>query len=201
MTRMEEMGTLVLGFCGRARHGKDSAAEAIREYCNEYVISCRVYSASDVIVKDCVEQGLLLPGTRRSDLTTREELDILVRVSHERRAEDPEYWHKRLQAKMEADAFEVAIIPNLRYLNDCTWLKSLGGHLISVLRLNRDPERNIYLSPDRDPNDDTETDSWLMPADFFLTACSGDEALIGEQAITLFLYIQGLRRTLQFPIL
>jgi hypothetical protein len=51
-----------------------------------------------------------------------------------RRASDPHYWLKRMRERIEADGPYVALISDVRFLNEFEMIRSAGGYMVRVER-------------------------------------------------------------------
>lgn len=171
--------TLLLGLCGRARHGKDFVASVIHK---EFVFwSYRVFtsSVSLEVLKDAQAKGLIRPDITRAECT-RAELDILVKHGHEGRAEHPDKWLRKLEESATISCAQVVIVSGIRFPNEITWLRSYRGVIGRVKRYNDDG--SVFISPDRDPNDPMETCIERVVADYEITATTGQESWLENQA-------------------
>jgi len=186
---------LVIGFGHRARQGKSLCAEAICAHATSKGFDARIYSFSDEVLWHCQERGLIPEATinwrssiERKDLTPRQ-LEILGRVGFEERIHDPDFWIKRLFARIERDCYQVALIPNLRYRNEAERVTAAGGITVLIERFNADGSH--YIAPERNPNLRSETSLRGWPWDFRLAAISGQTLWLERQARALFDYLGG----------
>lgn len=180
--------TLIIGFSGRARHGKSEASKAIADHVNDHGEVARLYDIGDMIRRYCIAGGIL-PLIERADMT-REQLEILINVGKERRLVDVNFWIGQLMQQIAIDKPDVAICPNLRYQNEAETVRRWGGYVVRMNRLNHDG--STFISEDRPANDTSETNLEFWPADFYLVTKDGHAALAAEQAITLYEYLRGL---------
>jgi len=176
---------LILGFSGRARSGKSGACKAIQEHCWSAGVTAGSYDIGQAAIDYCVEGGLL-PRKPREEMTA-DDLAVVVRESTAQSKCDPRFWLGRIEQAIQRDNCEVALIPNVRLRNEVAFVHSRGGYIVKVMRLNKNG--STYISLDRDPNHILETDLGLTPADFYLTCNTGDNELVGLQAVTLYDYI------------
>lgn len=179
---------ILLGLVGRARCGKTSIANAIVEYSRGQDFVAKIYDIGAEVLQYCIASGMI-ENKLREDLTP-EEIQILVRVGKECRESDQDFWIRPLMKKLAEEEPEVAIIPNIRYLNETEWVKDYRGYNVRVTRLNENG--SCFISTDRDPNHDSETQLQDFNADYHITVKDGDQILAEEQAITLFVYLKGL---------
>lgn len=188
--------TLILGFSGRARHGKTEACNAIADHVNndlDFAVyghepTARLYDIGDLIRRYCIANELL-PQVERADMS-REQLEILINVGKEKRAVDLNFWFAQLIGQIKLDAPDVALLPNLRYANEAAGTRAAGGYIIRMTRLN--PDGSTFISDDRPANDISETSLEFWAADFYITQKDGHAALTGEYAVTLYEYLRGL---------
>jgi len=144
---------IFLGFSGKPRHGKDTAAAAIlREF-----PQAKIYSISDLI---CAELGLARNEVR--------DVSILQAHSHKRCAKDPLYWARQIAEAIERDAPHIAIITNVRRWDEAQFYRGMGCVLVRVTSLN--PNGSPYVPRDRDMNDPLETELDGYNFDYHLTA-------------------------------
>jgi hypothetical protein len=180
---------IIIGFSGRARHGKTECTMAIKEYAEK--CECRtvgIYDVGAMILQMCIKQNRL-PQVNRVDMT-KEQLQVLIDVGKEMRKVDENYWVNRVVEQALEDKFDVAMCPNLRMPQECAAIRNVGGYVVRVNSLNADG--SMYISPDRDPNDPTETALQFWAADFYLTVVDPPDAtLLKAQAVTLYKYIRG----------
>lgn len=178
---------LILGLGNRARHGKDTAGEAIVSYYERHNDSlykkygigkrthAKLYKFAGALYQECRE----LHGMTEKDPV------LLQRVGMERRVEDENYWVKQIDAQLKADAatVDVAIITDVRFLNETAYVKANGGATINVSRLNLDGTPYVDPSRPADHPSETELDDYLW--DYRIVAYSGEVALIEQLAICI----------------
>lgn len=177
--------TLVIGASGRARHGKTDFCEAIRDYViYEQGGTAKLYDIGDMIRRYCIANGLL-PQVERKDMT-KEQLQILIDVGKKKRDENEDYWINQMLFQIKQNGLDVALIPNLRYLNEAKAIKDIGGFVVRMKRLN--PDGSTFISEDRPPNHVSETNLEFWAADAYLTTVEGQTDLIAPMAITVYEY-------------
>ena len=179
--------TIIFGFSGRARCGKTYSCEAIKRHVINGGGTAKIYDVGNMVRLYCIDNGLL-PQVERENMT-KEQLAILVDIGARQRAVDPEFWCRQMFAAIEAENVDVALIPNLRMQNEVDGVRARGGYVIRVKRLNADGSE--YISPDRDPNHFLETSLEFWPADFYITAKSGQAQLIEAFAVAMFDHVLG----------
>lgn len=176
---------LIIGFSGRARHGKTNACEAIVSRAARAGYVAKMYDIGDMIRRHCIAWGHL-PVVARADMT-KEQLQILINVGKEKRAVDVNYWIGQMFKAIEREKPDVALCPNLRYENEAAACHEHGGHVVRLTRLNENG--SVFISDDRPPNDISETALEFWPADYYLTTKPDQLDLLAEQAWTLFCYL------------
>lgn len=108
-----------------------------------------------------------------------------------RRAQDENYWVKKTFASIPAN-LDIAMITDVRFPNEVEGVRSRGGYTVNVQRLREDGTQ--FYSSDRPATHPSEVavddpKYW----DFFLKIPNGHAALLGELAITLAVYLRGLK--------
>jgi hypothetical protein len=184
--------TLILGLAGRACHGKTTAANAIYDEVESNEHDARhaaIYDIGGLVLRYCIANKLL-PNRARTDLTDGEK-EVLVNVGKSQREFNENFWIDQIFQKIKDDNLDVALIPNVRYLNEAARVKSSGGHIVRVQALN--PDGSLFISPDRPANHPSETELHNYNSDYQITARRGEEAWVAEQAVTLFNYLWELR--------
>ena len=135
-------GTVVIGIGHKARHGKDSAAEHIikqtRGAARRYSFATGLYAVARALFNMTEKDPILLQhlGT---EVGRRHDNDRWVRTT---------YWQIR------DDRPRIALLPDCRFPNEVEFVKSMGGTLIKVSRLNAD--ESPFVTTDRDPNHPSE---------------------------------------------
>jgi hypothetical protein len=216
---------LILGFGNKARQGKDTAAEAIRQF----------YENQNTLLHAHGLKGGLKVGTFKFATALYQEVngflaafngkDNWVNATHDgvqipawvtpepnaeisalapygkrpkllqfwgtefRRAQDPDYWTKKLFASIPAN-LDIAIVTDVRFQNEADGIRQRGGYNVNVTRLRDD--RTQYFSSDRPVDHPSETALDGYKWDFTLLNFDGHQALLGEQAVTLAEYLRGL---------
>jgi hypothetical protein len=187
---------MILALGHKARHGKDTAGEAIVEFYNsrrevverhnmlstsrteELYPKAKIFKFADELYRVCREQYGM----------TEKNPTLLQKIGDGRRREfGLDYWIKQLEPKIKA--FKgVAVITDVRYINEADWVKSLGGHTINVRRLNQDG--TPFIANDRDPNFISETQLDGYNYDHYIITKSATET--AEIAITISEYLKAL---------
>ena len=176
---------LLLGLTGRARSGKSSAAKGLVRAAEAKGLAAKIFELSDYVLADLKTNGLIPKSATREDL--KDNVGLLVQRGMSRRAEDEDYWVDLLRSDLLTQKPNVAIIPNVRFLNEADFIDSLGGSLVRVKAIVRDGIE--FISPDRNPNHESETSTYQIDADYFLTVKKGQTKLLEAQAGTLLNYL------------
>jgi len=183
---------LVLGVGNKARHGKDTFAEAIVDYYKDRLLTSSKHSW-DVFAPKVQRIGFadaLYEVARNEYGMTTKDAPLLQRVGAERRQGNPNYWIGRAFAKIDPDS-HIIIFPDTRYQNEADFIKNVGGFTVNVSRVN--PDGTPFVAGDRPADHPSEIDLDGYNWDFYLKIKTGDVALLAQQAITLVEYLRGLR--------
>ena len=172
---------LVVGLCGRARHGKDVVAAVMAKQFRSHGMRCFPCSVSMVIHEAAVLDGAI-KSAKRSECSP-EEIQALVRFGNAGREQDENFWVDRLLEKILAQKTDVALITGIRFPNEGKWVGTLNGVLARIRRLNSDGSE--FISRDRDPNDITETAHYHLLANYELVAMTGQDEWLRSQAQNL----------------
>lgn len=183
---------MLLAFGHKARHGKDSAGEAVVEFYNNqrqgaikhgyYLptrhLEARIFKFADELYRVCREEYGM----------TVKDPSLLQKIGDGRRNEFGEtYWIDKLAEKI--NAFNgIAVITDVRYTNEADWIKKQGGHTINVSRLNQDG--TPFVTTDRDPHFISEVQLDNYNYDHYIKTKSAAET--GEIAITIAEFIRSL---------
>lgn len=108
--------------------------------------------------------------------------------SEYRRAQDVDYWVKKLVASIQASKVDIALVTDMRFPNEASAIRGLGGATVEVQRLNGDGTQ--FIDPSRPADHISETALNGYNFDFYIKSKSA--ALTAEYAITLMEYIRGL---------
>ena len=173
---------IIIGFGHRARCGKDSVCQFIidkfaKENGGPYEI--KKYSFADELKSEvrgrerelCEQYGV--PCNQDSDGKYRELLQFWG--TEFRRAQDQEYWVKKLSSRLDIELPQIALISDVRYRNEAEWIKDRDGYYIRVERY-KDQQR--YLHPGIDHQHSSETELELYPDWFAEIRC--DDGAINE---------------------
>ena len=181
---------MIIGITGRARSGKSTVAKAILASAKEAGLSAKIYELSDYVLQDLKDSEDIPSTATREDL--KENVSLLVKRGMERRKEDEDYWVKKLQEDYDKNTPDIAIVPNIRFHNEAYFVKNSScfvvGCIIRVSALVKDHVE--FISPDRDPNHESEITTYDIDADYFLTTKKGESKLLSIQATSLFNYLE-----------
>jgi len=187
--------SLLIGIGHRARHGKDSACHAIMNHIERQNRAERHYVDAQIVhVKQFRFAEALYEECRRLHGMTDKDAPLLQKVGAARRVENVNYWVDKVFEQVDdffkTHPFGVAIITDVRYQNEVAEVKKRGGYTIDLTRLNSDG--TPYVAPDRDPKHQSEIDLDGYNWNFYIRTKTGEDALAGDIAITIFEYIRGL---------
>lgn len=133
--------TVVVALGHRARHGKDTLAGMIHAL---FPTTSKLYSLADDLKAHCrVNLGM-----------TKKDSPLLQREGSRIREEKGlDFWIRLVQLKIEehednlAGKPHIAIVPDMRYLNEKEWVEASGGLTVKVSRLNADG--TLFIDPSR----------------------------------------------------
>lgn len=190
--------SLLIGFGNKARHGKDSAAEAILEHVNGSNRKLAQYYGADkaVVARQFRFAEALYEECRQLHGMTEKDAPLLQKVGSDRRRENENYWVDQVFKTADPflkDSNNVVLITDVRYQNEAREIKKRGGYLINVTRLN--PDGTVFIAPDRPANHPSEIDLDEYNWDYYIRTKSGEQTLSAEYAITLFEYLRSLHGT------
>ena len=174
---------LIIGLTGRAKSGKTTTAEAMQKYAAGHNVTCEVYEFSHYILQDLKDENKVPQDATRDTVDVK----LLVEWGSKRRKENKNYWTHRILEGVLRDGCDVAIIPNVRFRDEAAIIKANDGYIVRVRTLVE--EGVDWISPDRDPNHPSETESASIKADFFIQTLRGQETLLRSQAKEIFKYI------------
>ena len=134
----------VLGLCGYARSGKDSAADAL-----EKLGYFRTSFASELKDQVCRTFGITRETLEKDKAIWR---PLLVEWGRSRRRLDPNYWIIRTSTNMPIGN---VIVTDVRYLNEARWIwHTMRGYLIRIVRPGveaaNDEERESIAAVDKE---------------------------------------------------
>lgn len=122
---------MLIGLTGYARAGKDTAALGC-------AVSFKRMAFATALKKD-VENMLKASGIDPYADFSLEDCKIkyrplLVAWGQIKRAEDPDYWIKKIKITPSIASVENIIITDVRYANEIEWIKEMGGKVILIAR-------------------------------------------------------------------
>jgi hypothetical protein len=104
-----------------------------------------------------------------------------------RRAQDPFYWVSKLNEQLEIDKPAIALIPDLRFPSEVSWVQSNRGFIIRVDRLG-------YKSTEHSAHESEEALSWLGEEEwnYIVQVQDGDLDELRRDAVFVFDHIKEL---------
>lgn len=184
--------TVFIGLGYKARQGKDTVAETIAaKNCHAYNI--KVYGFGDELKREveligpskiAFSSGIPLdPNPDMSDPLCQTQWGKQSRVLQHhgefRRKQDPFYWVRKLRASVEMDNPQIAIIKDVRHLNELYFVKAFGGFTVKVTRIG-------FVDLSRDPNHVSETQLDNVPFDIEINVPEGGLEQLKTDAQTVF---------------
>jgi hypothetical protein len=152
---------LIVGFGHKARQGKNTAAVGML---SAAPLEChaRIYAYADALRAEVKQEIKRFHGYVELLLVHyREHLALPDWVQSEegkprtllqwwgtdyRRAQDPNYWVKRLQETLDRDNPEIALITDVRFRNEADTIHKMGGFLVKVTRTTK-PDVKVPAHP------------------------------------------------------
>lgn len=138
---------LIIGFGHKARQGKNTAAIAVL---NSMPVEsrARLYAYADALraevkraVREAGGQEQLIANMLCPDWVVPEQGKPRALLqwwgTDYRRAEDTNYWVKRLQETLEREQPEIALITDVRFPNEADAIHAAGGVLVKVVRTTK----------------------------------------------------------------
>lgn len=160
-------GTTVIGFVGHAGHGKDEAARIIAKH----VTGVRRYTFSDAIA---------IYARLRHGMTVRDP-EVLQRVGYMMRETQPAAWIESVYWQIRDHNPEIALVTGVRFDDEATMIRSLGGALIRVERYNEDGSE--FVATDRPRDHPVERDIPHVHCEGFVRNTSGLRLQFGLDVI------------------
>lgn len=176
MTFQPIPGVLVLGLGHKARHGKDTCAQAMVEAAPADVVRI---GFADALYDYC----------RIEHQMQDKDPALLQRVGVEMRQRNPYAWINAVYWKIMDRKPKVVVIPDVRFANEAEFIKALGGITIKVER--RDADDVVYQATDRDPGHISETA--LDDYSWDLTITNRDLATTRLHAVTALNFYRSLQ--------
>lgn len=160
--------TTIIGLGHRARQGKDTLAELIQHRLRGEGARCRVYSFAAHL--KAVARQLGMKG---------KDPKALQLLGDAMRRFDQDVFVKQAAQQVDDDGCDFAIIPDLRRLNEMHWIRSQGGLVVKVQRL----ENGVpFVARDRDGGHPSEKELEDEVFDDYVMAESGDLEALGLAA-------------------
>lgn len=118
----------LIGLTGYAGSGKDTLCAAMLNL-HPYAVR---YAFADALKEEVATAfGTTVEFIEENKLIFRE---LLQSWGVTRRSYGPDYWVEQVAKSISEDAPKVAIVTDVRFLNEATWIKQSGGSLVRVVR-------------------------------------------------------------------
>jgi len=126
---------MIIAIAGKLRSGKDTAANLIMDTVGHQY--CERIALADALKEETVGKYGLSIERMTSDYSYKEEIrHLLIKHGRDRRAEDIDYWVKKVLENAKAP---VVIVPDLRYSNEKTSLAK-GERIVLSVKIECDNE-------------------------------------------------------------
>ena len=152
---------MIVGLSGKMRAGKSVTAKALAEKHGFVNLSFATYLKEDVVAMGFDPEDVYhrKPPWMRA---------LLQSYGQARRAQDPDYWLKKLEASVAmCKPTTIFIVDDVRFPNEATYIEQMG----TLIRLERDGYNNV----DTDLSE-TALDDW--PFDHTVYSEEGPEGVI-----------------------
>ncbi len=166
---MSQQKTLIIGLSGKARSGKDTIASHLHYWnCKD----SKIYSFASDLKAFCRVMGFM----------QQKDGNLLQQVGTHlyRNLVDKDKWINGVMWQIKDDKLKIAIIPDVRFENELLFIEDNGGIVFRIDRINEDG--TTYLTTDRNPNDESETELDNYPFKHRFTVKSGDMEGLGNVA-------------------
>jgi hypothetical protein len=185
------MKTVIVGVGNRARHGKDSVVKTIIEHATRF--DARKFAFADELKREVEQIGAsdiafrfgvpLDPNPPMDDplCPNGKQSRVLQFWGEYVRKRDPFYWVNKVRARIEAEQPHIALISDMRYLNEFLYVRSFGGYTVKVFRPG-------FVDLSRDPNHPSETELDNAAFDYTIINDKGLDELKAD-AIEVFNHI------------
>lgn len=181
---------ILIGLSGKAQNGKDTFADMI----TEVYPSSRKYAFADDLKAYCKlhHEELFkiyphVPRTRKDDPVYGYTAMLQHIGTNITRTKNPNHWIDIVKKKIDKDNSFVSIVTDVRFPNEADWIKSEGGFLINLIRLNKDGSR--FVDPLRDSHiSENSLDNY--PFDLGITLLDGHIDYLKLVASTIIPFMQ-----------
>lgn len=193
---------LLIGFGHKARQGKNTAAVAVIN-ATPLDSHARIYAYADALraeVKralshpDGIVNRHVLDGTHEADSGYVPLPDWVKLDEHGkprtllqwwgtdyRRAQDPNYWVKRLKETLEREQPDVALVTDVRFVNEAEAIHQAGGYLVKVERTTK-PDVKVPAHPSENDLDGYQGWDFYIKADS-IADCHRQAAAVYRQIV------------------
>lgn len=135
---------LLIGIGHKARQGKDAAAAALLQHA-PIDRPAKIYKFADALRKEVMTAIRVMGG----DAALIEGMGCPAWVKVEsgkprtilqwwgtdfRRSQDPQYWVKKLRRTLDTEQPDLAVISDVRMLNEAEFIHAAGGYLVKCVR-------------------------------------------------------------------
>ncbi len=138
--------TLLIGLGHKARHGKDTVAGMLARIFSGMGIEAKHYAFAHALYDHCRSQHGMGP----------KDAPLLQQVGVAMRGKDPNVWIRTCLWKIATDAPKIAMISDVRFLNEAACIADSHGLTVKVSRYGLDGKP--YVDPSRPANHISETE-------------------------------------------
>jgi hypothetical protein len=181
--------TLIIGLGHRARQGKDYVSNYMKEalpslistysFARELKLYCKEHHEELLTQWQLAHQTKQIPVCKSDP--TYGYTAVLQWVGMKFRAQDENYWVKKVEDLIKEENPEIAVITDVRFPNEAAFVKEKGGYNIEVIRRLEDGTQ--FVDPGRDPNHISETALDNYNFDFIISVRDGDLEALKQKSI------------------
>lgn len=170
---------VIIGFGNKCRSGKDTAISTIISE-RGHLFNIKRYAFADALKEEIAGREAELCFSYGIPFEPEYKHRYLLQFwGSKRRKEDPFYWVRKLNAKMKADLPTIAIISDLRMMNEYLYAKSQGAYTVRINRLGYP-----RIGPVHEHESETQLDK--IEFDFDISVPDGDVKALQEDALEVF---------------
>lgn len=163
--------TFYIGVTGRARHGKNTFVEELHALMPR---ESKLYSFAAALKSFARVLGMT---AKDAPLLQALGTDVFRRLNEN-------IWVDIIKHQLEEEAPQYALLTDVRFVNEVDFIRSQGGIIIKIIRLN--PDGSTYYSADRDKDHLSESCIDAIEADFVFKVKSGNKVEIEDAAKHIF---------------
>ena len=138
---------IIIGIGYKARQGKDTIAREMVKHAGKLGLYAKQYGFADALKVECRING----GMEEKDPKLLQETGVWYRDNV-----DINFWVTLLGRQIQEEQPDIAIITDVRFINELEFIRNNNGKLIKVSRKN--PDDSPVVASDRNPNHSSESE-------------------------------------------